>query len=137
MTDISNILRENNLKVTPQRIAIFNILYNTNKHPSAESIYKELILTYPSISLATVYKTLKIYKKHNLIKEINIGEDSFRYDIKVINHPHIICIKCKSISDLESLNIKEYIADSILKDYEFLPIHEEIYIYGLCKNCNK
>ena len=54
--DIAQKLREEGYKVTPQRIAIYNVLYAENNHPTAEMIYQSLREDHPSMSLATVYK---------------------------------------------------------------------------------
>ena len=63
MKEIAQILREKGLKVTPQRIAVYNMLCNTKEHPDAETIYKTLEPTNPTMSLATVYKTLDFFKQ--------------------------------------------------------------------------
>lgn len=64
MEHLAAMLKSKQLKVTPpQRLAIFNILYNTVEHPSAETLYKALQPTHPTMSLATVYKTLDTLKK--------------------------------------------------------------------------
>ena len=57
MKETTQILREKGLKVTPQRIAVYNMLRSTTQHPNAETIYKTLEPANPTMSLATVYKT--------------------------------------------------------------------------------
>ena len=59
MENISLIFKEKKLKLTPQRLAVYQYLKSTTEHPSAETIYNGLQATYPTMSLATVYKTLK------------------------------------------------------------------------------
>lgn len=131
-----NNLKENNLKVTPQRLNIYNYLYNNKIHPSAEMIYNDIKEENPTISLATVYKTLKSLKEAHLIREINIGEDSFRYDCNIKPHSHIICKKCNKIVDYycnedELTQLK----NSILIENDFEVHSEQVYFYGLCKDC--
>ena len=55
MKETAQLLREKGLKVTPQRIAVYNMLLGTTAHPNAEMIYKTLEPTNPTMSLATVY----------------------------------------------------------------------------------
>ena len=63
MKETAQLLREKGLKVTPQRIAVYNMLLGTTAHPNAEMIYKTLEPTNPTMSLATVYKTLDFFKQ--------------------------------------------------------------------------
>lgn len=136
MNSLIKDLKNNNLKVTPQRLVIYNYLLNNHIHPSAEIIYNSIKEENPTISLATVYKTLKSLKGANLINEINIGEDSFRYDAQVSPHFHIVCKKCNCIKDYfpQDMPLK-----SLRKDIEngtgFELTSEQMYFYGLCENC--
>ena len=59
MDTIATIFKEKKLKLTPQRLAVYKYLISTKEHPSAETIYTALQPTYPTMSLATVYKALK------------------------------------------------------------------------------
>lgn len=134
METLTSILKSKKLTVTPQRLAIFSILYNTKSHPSAEDIYKSLQETNPTMSLATVYKTLDCFKKNNLVQEFNVGEDSFRYDVNVDSHPHLICTECHKVSDMDS-KILENIREEVSKETDFKLINEQLYFYGICPNC--
>ena len=80
--DIAQKLREEGYKVTPQRIAIYNVLYAENNHPTAEMIYQSLREDHPSMSLATVYKTMEIFERIGLVRFLDLGDDCSRYDYK-------------------------------------------------------
>lgn len=134
MKNLADLLKSKSLKVTPQRLAIFHVLYNTSSHPSAETIYNSLQESYPTMSLATVYKTLDSFKKNNLIQEINVGEDSFRYDSTINSHPHIICTKCHGVFDMESTYLKN-IRKHVSKETDFKLTGEQLYFYGVCPKC--
>ena len=69
--DIAQKLREEGYKVTPQRIAIYNVLYAENNHPTAEMIYQSLREDHPSMSLATVYKTMEIFERIGLVRVLD------------------------------------------------------------------
>ena len=90
--DITALLREKGFKVTPQRLAIYSALSGTKEHPSAEMLFNQLQPHYPTMSLATVYKTIEILRELELVQVLNTGEDSFRYDADTSNHPHIRCL---------------------------------------------
>ncbi len=136
MDNISTIFREKKLKLTPQRIAVYKYLQSTKEHPSAEVIYKALQEAYPTMSLATVYKALKTLVEVELIIELNVGEGNFRYDGNMNSHPHIQCISCGIVNDIEGIcfpNINEDVKQHT--DYEVLT--SKIYFYGLCSNCKQ
>ena len=68
MKSITDAFKEKNLKITPQRIAVFKYLKSTKEHPSAETIYKALQPDFPTMSLATVYKALKTFVDVGLVQ---------------------------------------------------------------------
>ncbi|MBS3995016.1 MAG: transcriptional repressor [Alkaliphilus sp.] len=127
-------LRENNMKVTPQRIAIFEMLAQTKSHPSAELIYKKLSVDYPTMSLATVYKSLDIFKKSGLVQELNVGENSFRYDANTKSHPHIICTTCHQVEDIHDAVFTDLIS-IISKNTNYDVTKQQLYFYGICPQC--
>ncbi len=135
-SNFTQVFKEKKLKLTPQRIAVYNYLKSTKEHPSAETIHKALKENYPTMSLATVYKTLKVLVEVNLIQEINVGEGNFRYDGTTMAHPHIHCINCCKVDDLEGVSFDDL--NSKVKnntDYEILS--NKVYFYGLCPECKK
>lgn len=134
MIKSTKLLKSKGLKVTPQRLAIFNVLTNTTCHPSAETIYNALQETNPTMSLATVYKTLDSFKKNGLVQELNVGEDSFRYDACIHSHPHLICVECREVSDMES-QVLQNIRNEVSKETEFKLLSEQLYFYGICPSC--
>lgn len=134
MDNITAIFKEKKLKLTPQRIAVYMYLRSTKEHPSAETIYKALHVNYPTMSLATVYKALKTLVEVNLVQELNVGEGNFRYDGHVIPHPHIQCMSCGRVDDIEGISfdeLNEKAAD--LTDYQV--ISNKVYFYGICNSC--
>lgn len=136
MDNITTIFKEKKLKLTPQRIAIYKYLKSTKSHPSAEVIYKAIQEEYPTMSLATVYKALKTLAEVNLVQEINVGEGNFRYDATVQPHPHIQCIECNKVDDIEEISF----ADLNSKASEFTEysiLANQVYFYGICPDCKK
>ncbi len=130
----AEILKSKKLKVTPQRLAIFHALYNTKEHPSAEIIYSGLRELHPTMSLATVYKTLDALVKAGLVQQINVGEDVYRYDANVNSHPHIICVECRCVKDLHTNPVPD-IRQTIQAETDFELVSEQLYFYGVCPEC--
>ncbi len=131
---VTSMLRDRGFKVTPQRLAIYNVLSHTTAHPSAEKIFNELQPVYPTMSLATVYKTIEILREIGLVQVLNVGEDSFRYDARVIPHSHIRCTKCGRVDDLEDIDAEAFIkAAAERTPYEITG--QQFYFYGVCPAC--
>ena len=127
-------IKQAGLKVTPQRLAIYDYLVNTDCHPSADTIYKNLEETTPGMSLATVYKTLEAFKKNNLVIELNAGDGFARYDAITENHSHLVCTNCGRVYDLflpETMNIREQISNLT----NFKLNDERLIFYGVCPSC--
>lgn len=134
MDNISTVFKEKKLKLTPQRIAVYKFLKSVTEHPSAETIYKALQEDYPTMSLATVYKTLKTMVEVNLIQELNVGEGNFRYDGNTCAHPHIQCINCQKVDDIHDISFSDLNEKvKTFTDYEVLS--NQVYFYGLCNEC--
>lgn len=137
MENISKKLKAENLKVTPQRIAIYKALLETNSHPTAEAIYTSLKEAYPTMSIATVYKTLSSLKTAGLVQELSTGDGSFRYDARTHFHPHLICLNCNSVFDyLGDVSFLE-INGNIKTETGFAVKYEQLYFYGECGKCGK
>ncbi len=73
-------LKEEHIRITPQRKAILEFLAHSNEHPTAETIYKSIEDKFPGMSVATVYNNLKLFTKIGLIREMNYGDASSRFD---------------------------------------------------------
>lgn len=94
-------LREKGLKVTPQRIAIFDAIVKLNNHPTAENIIDYIKKNHPSISVGTVYKVLDSFVENELVKKVKTEKDIMRYDAVMSNHHHLYCGKTDRIEDYE------------------------------------
>lgn len=134
MDDIASIFKEKKLKLTPQRLAVYNYLINTTAHPSADTIYTDIHVQYPTMSLATVYKALKTLVEVGLIQEINVGEGNFRYDANSLPHPHLQCLKCGKVDDIMDFTLDDLNASAQTHtDYKI--VSSKVYFYGYCKDC--
>ena len=99
-------------------------------------IFNQLQPKYPTMSLATVYKTIEILKEVGLIQMLNAGEDCFRYDANVANHPHIRCIECGRVDDLDDIDSSDFVA-KIAQHTAYKITGKQFYFYGLCPDCQK
>ena len=92
-------LKQENIRITPQRVAILEFLASHASHPTAEEIYRAIEVHFPGISVATVYNNLRLFTEIGFVKEMNYGDASSRFDFKTEPHYHAICQRCGKISD--------------------------------------
>lgn len=128
-------LRDNGHKITPQRMAIVNILAISESHPSVENIHAQVVKDFPTMSLATVYRNIVIIKSLGEVLELGFPDGSNRYDgNKPYPHPHVICIKCKKIvdPDLDSLNEMQ---KEVAGETRFKILNHRLDFFGICSDC--
>jgi Fur family peroxide stress response transcriptional regulator len=103
------------LKATHQRIVILDAVNDCMTHPTVESIYEKLKPENPSISLATVYKTLETFVHAGLISKVATMEGMMRYDPNLSNHGHIYCHNTDEIIDYYDEDLNKVIVDFFKK----------------------
>lgn len=133
---VTTMLRDKGFKVTPQRLAIYDVLAKTKAHPSAEMIFNQLQPLYPTMSLATVYKTIDILREIGLVQILNVGEDSFRYDAETSNHPHVRCLECNRVDDLFGIDSEAFV-ESVASQTAYQLSGQQFYFFGVCPECQK
>ena len=128
-------LRKKGYKATPQRIAICRFALNSRDHPSAQQVYDEVKKIHPTVSLATVYKTLGVLKDLDLIQELNLPQGQARFDSYMKPHINLICLQCGSIADLDDTTAIE-ITRKVAATAKFKPKGQRIDIFGICRECS-
>lgn len=128
------ILREHGAKITAQRIAILRNLQGREDHPSADMIYKDLAVDYPTMSVATVYSTAQLLAAAGLIKIISIDDKRVYLDPNTKTHGHFQCKKCNKIFDFPVNEKKLRNAAETSRDIAHID-SSEIFFYGLCSGC--
>ncbi len=128
-------LKENDQRLTPQRLAIVKILAHSKGHPSVEKIYQLLHDDFPTMSLATVYKTVLLVKNIGELLELGFSDGSNRYDgNKPYPHPHVMCIKCKNIIDLGMTGLED-IKEKVAAKTGFEIMTHRLDFFGVCREC--
>jgi Fur family transcriptional regulator, peroxide stress response regulator len=123
-------LREKGLKITPQRVAIFEAIVKLNNHPTADNIIEYIKKNHPSISVGTVYKVLDSLIDNQLLKKVKTDKDIMRYDAILSNHHHLYCAETERIEDYEDekLNqlINDYFKNNQIKNFKVQDIKLQI-----------
>lgn len=113
--EIINILLANQLKVTPQRIAILDVAYNLNNHPTTENIIENIKNKFPHIASGTIYKTLETFSDRGIIKKVTTTCDIMRYDTVQKKHHHLYCSDSDRIEDFFDETLDKIIEDHFRK----------------------
>jgi len=136
LNDFIEVLHRKGLKATAQRIEISRILTEGRTHPSAEEVYREVKKKFPTISPATVYKTIQVLKKSGRVRELAFYDKKARFDGNMQPHIHLICLKCERIEDVIDRKVKDFIQQFSHK-LSFKIEGQRIDFYGTCRNCQK
>jgi Fur family transcriptional regulator, peroxide stress response regulator len=131
-----DMLKQNGVRMTPQRYAILNFLLSSMSHPTADEIYKALESNFPNMSVATVYNNLRVFKEAGLVKELTFGDASSRFDANMMDHYHVICQECGKITDFDYPALLE-VEREASKHTGYLVTSHRMEIYGLCQTCQK
>ena len=126
--------KDQGLKSTPQRTAIYKALVETTSHPTAEDLFQQVSQDYPMISQNTVYYTLGVLQQAGLIREVNVGHDRARYDGNLSPHHHLICNSCQSIVDVMDKKLNEISFPAGLPA-GFKITDYQVEFRGYCKTC--
>jgi len=130
-------LRQGGLRLTPQRLAICQLLVNNTEHPSAQSIHEQLRQDYPSLSLTTVYNTLEALVRLGAIH--NLGNDvggTVRYDAETTPHANLICTSCNRIIDFHSPHVQA-LTNDVTGRSPYRITGARVLYYGLCEQCQQ
>jgi len=128
-------LQKRGSRLTSHRLALARLLSVSENHPNASQMFEKLRVQFPTVSLATIYKTLSLLKEEGEILEIDLHDDS-RYDgAKPFPHPHLICSSCGIIIDGDEAFSIDELKKEIEEKYGFLINRPQQIFYGLCKDC--
>lgn len=129
-------LRNHGYKATPQRIAISRYILRNHEHPTAQKAYLDIKKTHPTVSLATIYTTIKILKDAGLIAELNMPQGQSRFDPNIEPHAHLICMQCGDIKDWMDPIMPKLVA-KVSADANFMVTGSSLDLKGICERCDK
>lgn len=132
MTKVPELLKEYDLKVTPQRIAIVEELYK-HGHMNIDDLYKKLLDRFPSVSLATIYKNVNSMVEKIFLSEVKIPNSKTVYELIKKEHAHLVCSKCNEVVDIE-LDPSD-IQTQVSNLSKFKIQQTNIVLSGICSKC--
>lgn len=126
-------LARRGMRLTDQRRLILAVVQETDRHPTAEWVHAAVRRRRPRVSLATVYRNLRLLARQGLLAEIQAGP-SLRFDGRVHRHHHFTCTACGRIFDLEE-PIDARLDARVAAHTGFRVTHHRIEFYGRCGVC--
>ena len=129
-------LKERDFRLTPQRVELVRLIAVSEGHPSASELHAKIRRQFPTMSHATVYKTLTLLKEINQVLEIDLHSDSHYDGNRPEPHPHLICTNCNKIIDGD-LSLDQESLRSLEQASGFKILRPQISLYGLCPECQE
>ena len=134
--DILQHLRESGVRLTPQRLLILNAVSQGGGHMGVDEVFRKARETYPYMDIATVYRTLHLFKRIGVVTEVAIG-DRLHFEITDpdAKHHHMVCRSCAVAYDLAPDYLDEF-RSALTSEFNFTPDLDNFTVSGTCSNCN-
>lgn len=130
-----SLLEGKGYRLTPQRLIILSALQKSGEHISAEDVFKQVRRRYPTINISTIYRTLELLEKINLVTSTDLGDGTKQYHyIESSRHHHLVCKACGDILEMAGSHLQP-LKDVLYKEYKFKTNLNHLVIYGLCRRC--
>ena len=129
-------LREHNLPITAQRLAIAEAVLGSDRHLSVEELGDELARRGASAGTATIYRTLELLQTSGLVVERDFGEGFKRYEPTrdIPHHEHLICTVCGRVREFRDERL-ERMTTLIAEAHGYLRQRHRLEIHGVCAEC--
>ena len=127
----AKLLQDHGVRPTAQRLAVYDYLLTHRTHPSAETIYTDLLPLYPSFSRTTIYNSVKALMQAGLIRVVTIDPLEQHFDGDAADHGHCRCERCGRLFDFTfpTEHISHLIPDG------FAVNRQDVFFTGICKDC--
>jgi Fe2+ or Zn2+ uptake regulation protein len=123
--------------LTNQRRLLLELLRDTEEHINAKELYRRASARDESISPATVYRSLNLFKQLGLVDEMRLGKIRCYYEIKQSpGHQHLVCQGCGKIIEFQSPHFQKLI-EAVQREHGFNVAKAELYLEGCCPDCNE
>jgi Fur family ferric uptake transcriptional regulator len=125
------------LKLTRQRELIADVFFRSGGHLKVEDLLERVREVDPQVSLATVYRTMKLLTECGLASPHRFGDRHTRYEPaegEDEHHDHLICTRCQRIVEFYDPRI-EALQDQVAADNGFRVTSHRMELYGICADC--
>ena len=131
----ATLLRQAEMKLTPQRLMVLTALRHAHGHLTAANIFEQVREAYPYVDISTVYRTLAALKQMRFINETDMGGGELAYEwVEAQPHHHLICTSCQSVTEVDHRYLARLGAD-LLDEIGFVAELNHFAIFGRCAAC--
>ena len=128
-------LNATGLRATNQRALVLDIIRQGKGHLDADEVYRRARKKQPQISLSTIYRALRSFKKQGLVEEIHFDEEHHHYEAKsATEHHHLVCLGCGKIVEFRS-PLSRYVKENVPEAKDFEIVGTEVRMTGYCSQC--
>lgn len=129
-------LQDNRLRLTAQRRAVLEVVQQSTDHPTANDIFQRVQGLHPGLAYGTVYTALRALVNEGLIHELKFGDGASRFDGRVEEHHHALCLGCGALAEVE-INIPAGQLAEASSQTGFDLRHHHIQFTGYCPKCRQ
>lgn len=134
---LTTTLKRNGYKLTPQRRAVIAAIASSPDHLTPAALYQKVRQDHPTIGLVTIYRTLEILTKLELICELHAGGSCRSYTIAALgHHHHLICAECGEVIDFSGQYFTE-LKERLSRETGFEIDGHLLEFIGRCQNCQQ
>jgi Fur family ferric uptake transcriptional regulator len=131
-------LRQHNLPVTAQRLAIAEVMLASERHLSAEEVAQEVSARGRSVGTATVYRAIDTLIESGLLVERDFGEGFRRFEPArdIPHHEHMVCTQCGKVEEFRDERL-ERMTTLVAETHGFARQRHRLVIHGICRDCQR
>ena len=123
-----------NLKVTPQRMAIYRELLDSKAHPTVDAMFQTVKIKFPNISYDTVSRTMLTFSEIGIVDLVEVYGGAKRFDPNVSNHHHLHCVSCGKIFDFQNDEYNNLDTPDEIQQ-RFTVLASRVVLKGICEQC--
>ncbi len=135
LPDILDQLRGRGVRLTPQRLLILNAVSQGGGHMGVDEVFRKARESYPYMDIATVYRTLHLFRRMGVVTEVAIGD---RLHFEITNpdapHHHMVCRPCGGAYDLAPDYLDQF-RNTLTQEFDFEPDLDNFTVTGICSTC--
>lgn len=137
--DLSQLLREKGYKITAQRKAVLDVVFeHDGEHLSSQEIYDLVKKKCPDVGVATVYRTLPVLAELGYVYAVDLEDGCTRYELhregQMHRHHHLLCEQCGKVTEVKD-DLLDEIEKKIYQNYGFRIKDHKVKFYGICSDC--
>lgn len=131
---IGKALREQGKRMTAQRTLVLRVIAESAEHLDAEEIHRRVRAHGAKLSLATVYRTLKVLAEMGLLRELHFDEEHHHYERAQGEHYHLFCLGCGRVSEYWPPDGGKRLRE-VAEQCGFDLVSAQLELHGLCEQC--